>query len=72
MLKLIQNLMIVEMRVAIILMGVEGLLLLLKLSSQYFVNVSVMWLFLTVPWIGLQCVILVFPDHTPYISGLVL
>ena len=23
-----------------------------------------MWLFLTVPWVGLQCVIVVFPDHT--------
>ena len=25
-----------------------------------------MWLFLTVPWVGLQCVIVVFPDHTTY------
>ena len=24
----------------------------------------VMWFFLTVPWVGLQCVIVVFPDHT--------
>ena len=24
----------------------------------------VLWLFLTVPWVGLQCVIVVFPDHT--------
>ena len=24
----------------------------------------VMWLFLTVPWAGLQFVIVVFPDHT--------
>ena len=23
-----------------------------------------MWLFLVVPWVGLQCVIVVFPDHT--------
>ena len=22
------------------------------------------WLFLMVPWVGLQCVIVVFPDHT--------
>ena len=28
------------------------------------VNVSVLWLFLTLPWIGLQCVIVLFPDHT--------
>ena len=29
-----------------------------------FVTVSVLWLFLTVPWLDLQCVIVVFPDHT--------
>ena len=28
------------------------------------VTVTVMWLFLTVPWAGLQCVFVVFPDHT--------
>ena len=27
-------------------------------------TVNVMWLFLTVPWVGLQCVIGVFPNHT--------
>ena len=27
-------------------------------------TVSVLWLFLTVPWVGMQCVIVVFPDHT--------
>ena len=26
-------------------------------------TVSVLWLFLMVPWVGLQCVIMVFPDH---------
>ena len=26
--------------------------------------VIVLWLFLTLPWVGLQCVIVVFPDHT--------
>ena len=26
--------------------------------------VNVLWLFLTVPWVGLQCVIVEFPDHT--------
>ena len=31
-------------------------------------TVSVLWLFLTVPWVGLQCVIVVFPDHTPLLS----
>ena len=28
------------------------------------VTVSVLWLFLTVPCLGLLCVIVVFPDHT--------
>ena len=25
---------------------------------------SVLWFFLKLPWVGLQCVIVVFPDHT--------
>ena len=28
--------------------------------------VSVLWLFLTVLWVGMQCVIMVLPDHTHY------
>ena len=28
------------------------------------VTVNVLWLFHTVAWVGLQCVIVVFPDHT--------
>ena len=28
------------------------------------VTVSALWLFLTVPWIGQQCVIVELPDHT--------
>ena len=24
----------------------------------------VMWLFLTVPWVSLRCVVVAFPDHT--------
>ena len=31
---------------------------------QMYCYCYVMWLFLTVPWVGLQCVIVVFPDHT--------
>ena len=27
-------------------------------------TVSVLWLFLTMLWVGLHCVIVVFPDHT--------
>ena len=26
-------------------------------------TVIVLWVFLTVTWVGLQCVIVVFPDH---------
>ena len=25
------------------------------------------WLFLAVPWVGLQCVIMVFPDHNHFL-----
>ena len=31
-------------------------------------TVNILWLFLTVPWIGLQCVIVVFYDHTHFFS----
>ena len=27
-------------------------------------TVSVQWLFLAVSWVGLQCVVMAFPDHT--------
>ena len=37
---------------------------LLLLSYRCIVNIQVLWLFLTVPWVGLQYVIEVFPDHT--------
>ena len=37
---------------------------LLLLSYICIVTINVLWLFLTVPWAGLQCVIVVFPDHT--------
>ena len=34
--------------------------------------VSVLWLFHTVPWVGMQCVIVIFPDHTYlfFLSGI--
>ena len=41
----------------------------LCLSSWYLVTASVLWLFLTVPWVGLQCVIAVFPDHSHLLFG---
>ena len=47
---------------AIILMGKRKLVNLLSLSSRCLV--IVMWLFLAVPWVCLQFVVVVFPDHT--------
>ena len=47
---------------AIILMGKRELVALLSLSSWRLV--IVVWLFLSVPWVCLQFVIVVFPDHT--------
>ena len=37
---------------------------LLLFSFRCLVTVNVLWLFLMVPWVGLQCVIVVFLDHT--------
>ena len=37
---------------------------LLWLSFWCLVTVSVLWLFVTVSWVGLQIAIVVFPDHT--------
>ena len=49
---------------AIILKRKRNLVALLLLSHRCIVTIYVLWLFLTVLWVGLQCVILVFPDHT--------
>ena len=46
---------------AIILMGKRELVALLSLTSWCLV--IVVWLFLAVPWVCLQSVIVVFPDH---------
>ena len=43
-------------------MGKRELVALLSLSSKCLV--IVVWLFLTMPWICLKFVIVVFPDHT--------
>ena len=40
------------------------LVTLLLFSFECLVTVNVLWLFLTVPWIGLQFEIVVFPAHT--------
>ena len=47
---------------AIILMGKRELVALLSLSSWCLM--IVVWLFLAVPWVCLQFVIVVFPDHS--------
>ena len=49
---------------AIILKRKRKLVALLLLSCRCIVNVNVLWLFLAVPFVGLQCVVVVFPDHT--------
>ena len=51
---------------AIILMRKRELVVLLSMSSWCLV--IVVWLFLAVPWVGLQFVIVVFSDHTHYFS----
>ena len=43
---------------------------LLLLFYKCIVTINVLWLFLTVPWVGLQCVIVVFPDHTHLLFNL--
>ena len=39
-------------------------LCLLSYFYRYIVTINVLWLFLKAPWVGLQFVIVVFPDHT--------
>ena len=41
----------------------------LLLSYRSIVTLNVLWLFLAAQWVGLQCVIVVFPDHTHLLSG---
>ena len=49
---------------AIILKRKRKLVASLLLSNRFIVAINILWLFLTLSWIGLQWVILVFPDHT--------
>ena len=49
---------------AIILKRKRKLVALLLLSYRCIVTIDILWLFLIVPWVGLQYVIVVFPDHT--------
>ena len=43
--------------------GIESWLL----CFDCLVTVNFLWILLTVPWVGLQCVIVVFPDHTHFL-----
>ena len=57
---------------AITLKRKRKLVALLLLSYRCILTKSVLWLFLTVPSVGLQCVIVVFPDHTHFFHLLIL
>ena len=46
--------------------GCFAIIVLLK----YF-TINILWFFLMVPWVGLQCVIVVFPDHSHLLFGLI-
>ena len=52
---------------AIILKRKRKLVALLLLSFRCIVTINVLWLFLTLPWVGLRYVIVVFPDHTNFL-----
>ena len=49
---------------AIILKGKRELVALLSLSSWCIAAIDILWFFLTVHCVGIQCVITAFPDHT--------
>ena len=49
---------------ALILKRKRKLVDLVLLSYRCIVTINVLWLFLRVPWVVQQCVIVVFPDHT--------
>ena len=52
---------------AIILKRKRELVALLLLSLGCLVTVNGLWLFLTMRWVGLQYVIVVFPNHTHFL-----
>ena len=53
---------------AIILKRKGKLVALLLLSYICIVTINVQWLFLAASWVGLQCLIVVFSDHTCFSS----
>ena len=56
---------------AIILKRKRKLVAMLLLSYIYIVTIIALWLFLAVPWVGLQYVIVIFPDHTNLLFGII-
>ena len=55
---------------AIILKSKRKLVVLLLLSYRCIATINVLWLFFALRWVGLQCVIVVFPDHTHFFIAL--
>ena len=55
---------------ATILKRKRKLVALLLLSYRCIVTINVLWLLLTVPWVGLQYAIVIFPDHTHFLLPL--
>ena len=56
----------VHSSIALILNRKRKLIALLSLSYRCIVTINVLWLFLMLRWVGLQYVIVVFPDHTHF------
>ena len=59
----------VHSSLTIILKMKRKLVALLLLSYRCIVTINVLWLFLKVPWVGLQYGIGVFPHHTHLLFG---
>ena len=57
---------------AVILKKKTMLVALLLLSYRCIVTINVLWLLLTMPWVGRQCVIVVLPDHTHLIFATIM
>ena len=55
---------------AIMLKRKRKLVALLLMLYRCIVTINVLWLFLTMPWVGLRYVILVFTDHTRLLFGI--
>ena len=43
----------------------------LLLSYRFIITINVLWVFLTVPWVGMQYVIVIFLDHTHFLFSII-